>query len=387
MTRSDIKSADRARAWSLSWEPRADGAMVATLGGRWQLADRLPDAQEADETLAKNSTIKSLVMDGSAIEAWDSGLLAFLSKVASICAQRSIAFDTAGLPEGARRLLALATAVPERAGARRSVERDSFLTAVGKEFMNGIKSAGQLVSFLADSARSFSRMLRGKAGFRFRDLLGLMQACGAQALPIVTLISLLVGMILAFVGAVQLSQFGAEIFVADLVALGMAREMAGMMTGIVMAGRTGAAYAAQLGTMQVNQEIDAFKTFGIEPMNFLVLPRMIALIVMVPLLTVYANLVGILGGAVVGIGFMGLGPLEYLTTTQSSVSLGDFAGGLFKAAVFGILIAVAGCMRGINCGRSAQAVGDAATSAVVTGIIFIIVSDTALTVIYMALGV
>ena len=163
--------------------------------------------------------------------------------------------------------------------------------------------------------------------------------------------------------------------------------MAGMMTGIVMAGRTGAAYAAQLGTMQVNQEIDAFKTFGIEPMNFLVLPRMIALIVMVPLLTVYANLVGILGGAVVGIGFMGLGPLEYLSATQASVGLGDFAGGLFKAAVFGILIAVAGCMRGINCGRSAQAVGDAATSAVVTGIIFIIVSDTTLTVIYMALGV
>ena len=387
MTASAKKTAGRARAWSIAWEPRADGTMVATLSGRWQMADNLPDAKEADENLARNSGVRSLVVDGSAVEAWDSGLLAFLSKVATICTQRSVAFDTSGLPEGARRLLALATAVPERAGARRSVDRDSFLTAVGREFMNGVKSAGQLVEFLAESSRSFARMLRGKAGFRFRDLLALMQACGAQALPIVTLISLLVGMILAFVGAVQLSQFGAEIFVADLVALGMAREMAGMMTGIVMAGRTGAAYAAQLGTMQVNQEIDAFKTFGIEPMNFLVLPRMIALIVMVPLLTVYANLVGILGGAVVGIGFMGLGPLEYLSATQASVGLGDFAGGLFKAAVFGILIAVAGCMRGINCGRSAQAVGDAATSAVVTGIIFIIVSDTTLTVIYMALGV
>lgn len=387
MTRSAKKTAGPERAWSIAWEPRSEGTMVAVLGGRWQLTDRLPDAKEADETLARNGAVKRLTVDGSAIEAWDSGLLAFLSKVATICTQRSIAFDTAGLPEGARRLLALATAVPERAGARRSVDRDSFLTAVGREFLNGVKSAGQLVSFLIDSSRSFARMARGKAGFRFRDLLSLMQACGAQALPIVTLISLLVGMILAFVGAVQLSEFGAEIFVADLVALGMAREMAGMMTGIVMAGRTGAAYAAQLGTMQVNQEIDAFKTFGIEPMNFLVLPRMVALIVMVPLLTVYANLVGILGGAVVGIGFMGLGPLEYLETTRSAVGLGDFAGGLFKAAVFGILIAVAGCMRGINCGRSAQAVGDAATSAVVTGIIFIIVSDTTLTVIYMALGI
>lgn len=387
MRRSRNQPSDRARAWSLTWAPRADGALVATLAGRWQLADGLPDAQEAAEAMARNSGTGRLVVDGSAIEAWDSGLLAFLSKVAGICTQRSVAFETAGLPEGARRLLALAVAVPERAGARRSVERDSFLATVGKEAMGFVKSAGQMVSFLMDAIRSFARMLHGKAGFRFRDLLTLMQACGAQALPIVTLISTLVGMILAFVGAVQLTQFGAQIFVADLVSLAMAREMAGMMTGIVMAGRTGAAFAAQLGTMQVNQEIDAFKTFGIDPMNFLVLPRMIALIVMVPLLTIYANLVGILGGALVGVGVMGLGPLEYLDRTQAAVGLGDFAGGLFKAAIFGILIAVAGCMRGMNCGRSAQAVGDAATSAVVTGIIFIIVSDTALTVIYMILGI
>lgn len=373
--------------WSLAWRDGQDGALVAVLGGHWHLADGLPDASEAESTLAGRSGVRRLLVDGSALEAWDSGLLAYLSKLASICAQRSITFETTGLPEGARRLLGLATAVPERAGARRSVDRDGFVTAVGREALRGISSTGQLVDFLIDSARAASGMLRGRAGFRYRDLLVLMQACGAQALPIVTLISLLVGMILAFVGAVQLTAFGAQVFVADLVSLAMAREMAGMMTGIVMAGRTGAAFAAQLGTMQVNQEIDAFKTFGIDPMRFLVLPRMIALIVMVPLLTIYANLVGMLGGAMIGVGVMGIGPLEYLDRTQSAVGLGDFAGGLFKAAIFGVLIAVAGCMRGMNCGRSAQAVGDAATSAVVTGIIFIIVSDTALTVVYMMLGV
>ncbi len=384
MKQTRAQAARQAGSWTLDWQTANDGVLVAVLGGNWRLADSLPDAGEADSTLAGKH---SLLVDGSALEAWDSGLLAYLSKLAGLCAQRSIAFDTKGMPEGARRLLGLATAVPERAGARRSVDRDSFLTAVGRESLKGISSAGQLVSFLTDSARAASGMFRGRPGFRYRDLLALMQACGAQALPIVTLISLLVGMILAFVGAVQLTAFGAQVFVADLVSLAMAREMAGMMTGIVMAGRTGAAFAAQLGTMQVNQEIDAFKTFGIDPMRFLVLPRMIALIVMVPMLTIYANLVGMLGGALVGVGVMGIGPLEYLDRTQSSVGLGDFAGGLFKAAIFGVLIAVAGCMRGMNCGRSAQAVGDAATSAVVTGIIFIIVSDTALTVVYMLLGV
>jgi phospholipid/cholesterol/gamma-HCH transport system permease protein len=203
----------------------------------------------------------------------------------------------------------------------------------------------------------------------------------------VSLISFLVGLILAFMGAVQLRQFGAQIYVADLVGLGMAREMGAMMTGIIMAGRTGAAFAARLGTMTVNQEIDALTTMGLPPMEFLVLPRILALVLMTPLLCVYAVLLGMLGGALVGVWMLDLGFMQYYQQTLYALRLMDFVAGLIKGGVFGVLVALAGCLRGMQCGRSASAVGEAATSAVVTGIVWIIVSEAILTVIYDVLGV
>jgi phospholipid/cholesterol/gamma-HCH transport system permease protein len=218
-------------------------------------------------------------------------------------------------------------------------------------------------------------LARGRARFRMSDLLVVIQDCGPRALGIVSLISFLIGLILAFVGAVQLQQFGASIYVANLVAIAMTREIAGIMTAIVMAGRTGAAFAAQLGTMNTNQEIDALSTMGISPMEFLVLPRMLALILMMPLLTIYADLVGILGGAVVGMGMLGLGSVEYFEQTRGAVSLASFFIGVSKSVVFGILVALVGCLRGMQSGRSAAAVGLAATSAVVTSIVLIIVID------------
>jgi phospholipid/cholesterol/gamma-HCH transport system permease protein len=210
-----------------------------------------------------------------------------------------------------------------------------------------------------------------------------LQECGAQALPIVTLISFLVGAILAFIGAVQLQQFGAQIFVANLVGLAMALEMGAMMTAIIMSGRTGAAFAAQLGTMQVNQEIDALTTLGISPMEFLVLPRLLALVLMVPLLTVYANLMGMLGGAAIGVTMLDISLKSYFNQLQEALTIKYCAQGLIKSAVYGVIIALAGCMRGMQSGRSAAAVGQAATSAVVTGIVGIIVASAILTVIYL----
>ena len=172
-----------------------------------------------------------------------------------------------------------------------------------------------------------------------------------QALGIVTLISFLIGLILAFMGAVQLRQFGAQIFVADLVGLGMTREMGAVMTGIIMAGRTGAAFAAQLGTMQVNEEIDALQTMGIPPMEFLVLPRMLALMLMMPLLCVYADMMGMLAGLLIGTGLLDLSLVEYVNETRKAVHLVDFGLGLGKSIVFGALVALAGCLRGMQCGR------------------------------------
>ena len=174
--------------------------------------------------------------------------------------------------------------------------------------------------------------------------------------------------------------FGAQIYVADLVGIAMVRLMAAIMTGIVMAGRTGGAFAAQLGTMQVNQEIDALKTLGISPMEFLVLPRMLALALMMPLLCLYANLMGILGGMVVGVGMLNIGFIQYYNETAKAVGLWNLGIGLFSGVVFGVIVALSGCMRGMQCGRSASAVGDAATSAVVTAIVGIIVSTAVITV-------
>ncbi|MDX1776401.1 MAG: ABC transporter permease, partial [Desulfobulbales bacterium] len=249
------------------------------------------------------------------------------------------------------------------------------------------RSTIDMLGFIGEATRTVGHFLLGRARFRRIDLLIFMEECGAQSLPIVTLISVLVGLILAFVGAVQLKLFGAQIYVANLVAIAMAREMGALMTGIIMAGRIGAAYAAQLGTMQVNEEIDALKTMGLPPMDFLVLPRLLALVLMMPLLTLYSLLLGIVGGAIVGVGMMNITLVQYFTQTQASLDLPNITLGLAKGGIYAILIALAGCMRGMQSGRSAAAVGEATTSAVVTAIVGIIVTDGIFAVICDALGI
>jgi len=271
--------------------------------------------------------------------------------------------------------------------AHRSNTQNPGPREIGKKTMAALIGARDMVTFVGEAVQAFLDLIRGKARFRKTDLVLTIQECGAQALPIVTLISFLVGLILAFVGAVQLKQFGAQIYVANLVGIGMAREMGALMTAIIMAGRTGAAFAAQLGTMRVNQEIDALTTLGISSMHFLVLPRMLALMLMMPLLCLYADLMGILGGAFVGITMLDLGIVEYFNQTKEALDVADFVIGLINSTVFGVLVAIAGCMRGIQCGNNAAAVGNAATSAVVTSIVFIVVSDSLLTLVYNALEV
>jgi phospholipid/cholesterol/gamma-HCH transport system permease protein len=208
-----------------------------------------------------------------------------------------------------------------------------------------------------------------------RDLLEIVQQVGPQALGIVTLIGLLVGLILAYIGAIQLEQFGAQLYVANLVGIAMAREMGGIMVGVILAGRTGAAFAAQLGSMQVNEEIDALRTLGVAPVDSLVIPRMLALIVMIPLLCVYALVAGVLGGVLVSVGTLGISLRLYYEQTILSVGINDVWVGVAKSILFGILIALCGCYHGIRCGRSASAVGEATTKAVVSGIVCIVVAD------------
>ena len=368
-------------------DPAAADTIRLRLSGSWRLSRPLPAAAEVERELEGRSGIRRIAIDVGGLTGWDSGLLIFLRGLDGFADRMGLETDASGLPEGVRRLLRLAAAVPERAGARRAAARESFLARVGRETVALVQASRELVAFLGEVTIAFGRLLRGKARFRRSDLMLILQEVGAQALPIVSMVSFLVGVILAFLGSIQLLQFGAQIYVADLVGLGMARDMAAMMVGIILAGRTGAAFAAQLGTMQVNEEIDALATLGLSPMEFLVLPRVLALVVMTPLLCLYANLMGLLGGAFVGVTFLDLPVVTYLQETQYALQLPDFAAGLIKGGVYGVVVAVAGCLRGMQCGRSSAAVGQATTSAVVTSIVFIVICMAILTLIYNALGV
>ena len=355
------------------------------LQGDWLLASGVPDSGSLQQQIS--SAQQQLSFDCDQLGRWDTSLMTFLVGLLRHCQQNDIDVDQSGLPEGARKLLKLAFAVPERRSERRAVLGQPMLTKIGCVTIEMHRNWNDMLSFTGEVFCSFFKMFRGRMPFRRSDLLFQLETAGPSALFIVTLISILVGMILAFVGAVQLSLFGAEIFIANLVGLGMAREMGAMMTAIIMAGRTGAAYAALLGTMEVNEEIDALRTIGVSPIDFLVLPRLIALLITLPLLCIYADFMGILGGAVVSAGLFDISFAQYFLQIQGFVGLSHFLVGVVKATVFGVLIASAGCFRGLQCGRSASAVGFAATSATVTSIVLIIVADAIITVLCQVLGV
>jgi phospholipid/cholesterol/gamma-HCH transport system permease protein len=361
--------------------PTADTLLIE-LSGSWRLQDEVPALTDVEQQIEATPRLQRMTFDTSALTAWDSALVTFLLELIEFGAQRQMVVAEEGLPDGLRRLLHLATAVPERQGARREAIREPFLDRVGQETLALIASVGDLLGFVGEAVLALGQFLRGRARFRPVELIMLMQECGAQALPIVSLICFLVGAILAFIGAVQLAMFGAQIYVANLVGMAMTLEMGAMMTAIIMAGRTGAAFAARLGTMTVNEEIDALTTLGLSPMEFLVVPRMLALVLMMPLLTLYADLLGILGGGLIGVTVLGISPVEYFNQTRAALTLSACAQGLIKSGVYGMLVALAGCLRGMQCGRSAAAVGQATTSAVVTSIVCIILASAILTVIF-----
>ncbi|MBK1732056.1 hypothetical protein CKO41_09685 [Thiococcus pfennigii] len=367
---------------------RHDEALVLRLAGRWRLAEHPPGAGAVVAALADGPPVPRVTFDTTGITGWDTALAVFLWGVQKATAERGIALDADGLPDGARRLLDLAGAVPAAQDAgKKEARRTGLVTRVGEATLRIWQTLLGALAFLGETALAFVAFLGGRARYRKTDLWLVLQDVGPRALPIVTLISFLVGVILAFVGAIQLSRFGAQIFIADLVGLAMVREMGPMMAAIIMSGRTGAAFAARISTMQVNQEVDALKTLGISPIEFLVLPRILALVIMMPLLTLYADLVGIAGGMAVSISLFGLTFTQYWNETLVALSLQQFAIGLVKAVVFGALIALAGCYQGIKTSGSASAVGTAATSAVVVAIVAIVVADGLFAVALNALGI
>ena len=375
-----------APTWSLVND--GEGRLLLSLAGDWRLAEAAH--LRADSVLAavgEGSGATFIGFEGAALGQWDSLLMTFLLDFNRACAQRELAVDLTGLPDGVQSLLRLAAAVPERKGDRRIARRTFWIAEFGEGARILWQDALFITRFIGEITLTGVALLARRPRFRRIDLWLQIQECGPSALPIVALISLLVGLILAFVGAVQLALFGAQIYIADLVGLGMTREMGALMTAIIMAGRSGAAFAAQIGSMNVNLEISALRVMGFSPIEFLVLPRMLALILVMPILCLFSDLMGIVGGGLVSISFFDIPLTQYLHRTIESVHLPDFLIGVSKGVLFGILIALAGCIRGVQCGRSASAVGNATTSAVVTSIVFIVVADSIVTLICDRLGI
>lgn len=364
----------------------SDGSTTTLkLIGDWVDAGSIPEFKALRPQLGA-LTSGQVRLDCDELGEWNTLLMSFLLQCASYCAERDITLDTAALPENAKRLLSIATSVPPHRREQATPQAWWHVRSPSKALRALLDDLRLSLAFFGDICIALGALVAGKANTRFADFRNFCYQSGPDAFAIISLTSVLVGMILAYLGAVQLQQLGAGIYVADLVTIGLLREMGPLMTAIVMAGRTGAAYAAQLGTMQASEEIDAVRTLGVSPIEFLVIPRVLALLVTMPLLTIYANLLGIVGGGIVA-GGMGISLLQYASQAGAAVSVAHIGVGLLKSVVFAVLIAIAGCRSGMQSGRNSAGVGKAATEAVVTALIYLIVADASINILFQHLGV
>jgi len=355
--------------------------MRVTLGGIWRVTAEKPDWSPA-KLVAKPVGLHIVL--GSDLDEWDSSLLLFIHEMRSWAEGAGVRCELSHLPDGIQAMLLQFTQACEK--SRPSERTETFVATLGLAAADVWVKTREIAHFLGECVLSAGFLVKNPQKFRVRDCLEEIQQCGAMSLPIVSLISLLVGLIMAYQSAILMRQFGADIYVADAVGLVMVRELGSMMTAFILAGRTGAAFAATLGNMRANDEIDALETLGIRAVDFLVLPRLVALGLMMPLLALYANFLGILGGMVVSLGLLDIPPAAYWVQTMSAIDLSDVATGVIKAGAYGVLVGLAGCHRGLQAERSAVGVGRAATSAVVMGLLLIIIADAIFAVAFNVFG-
>ncbi len=355
------------------------------LSGHWRLGAPRPTPEEALQTVPRDHNA-ALPLQAQTLEEWDTSLLIFLNALQTLAENRGLALDTSALPEGIQTLLKL------QEQGRQNQPREgaappplSFLARWGTATLEAVRLFLDLLQFLGELLMALGRLFTGRSAMRLTDLHRQLCACGPSALPIIALISFLMGLVLAFVGSIPLKWFQAQPYVASLVGIGMLRLMSPVMVGIVMAGRTSAAYAAELGTMKTNEELDAFQTQGISLMDFLVLPRFLAMSLMLPLLCLFADMVSILGGMLVAILDLGLTTNAYWSTLITTTRTNDLVVGVVTCAVLGVLDALCGCYQGMRCGRNAAAVGQATTAAVVYSIVCIVIATSLITVITVVL--
>lgn len=365
------------------------GTITVCPRGTWSISGGLADTEALQKTYdgaVAGTRFRLLKFDCSGVKAYDSALVCYILKCLRFCREKNIETDLDSLPKDVLRLTKLARGVIESKSElhSRSNESDIFYR-IGKHITELAGGAQKQLGFLGETVCAFGKFFRGKARYRGRDVLYFIQGCGIDALPIISLISFITGMILAYIGAMQLERFGAIIYVVSLIAIAMYREMGVIMTSVIMCGRTGSAFAAQIGSMQASEEISALRALGINPVEYLVLPRMIALTLMMPILTLYSDVLGLIGGFAV-VSTMGVTAEQFWNQTVITMNLEHLFSGLIKSVFFGWLVAWAGCYRGMTAGRSSLDVGAAATSASVLGITLIVIGDGIFAVVFNILG-
>ncbi len=362
----------------------ADGVLHLALEGRLDARTTGRIWRRANEVLKKAGAVP-VVLDASGLNYCDISGIGFIVNLRHRQRLAGAPFRLQGLSEETQRLLDLFEegSCEERAEERIHVP---WVEQVGQGAIDLWHAVRDLIVFIGHLTISLVRAVLRRQKVRWNDTFIVAEAAGVNALPIVVLIGFTMGLIIAFQSAVSLRRFAAEIYVADAVILSMFREMAPFFTAIILAGRSGSAFAAEIGTMKVNEEIDALETMGLDPLPFLAIPRVLAGVLVMPLLTVFANLAGLVGGGVV---FLSLGfPLvTYFNRLTLRGDVGDFVGGLVKSLVFGILVAASGCHQGLQTGTGAKAVGESTTRSVVSSIVLIVVADGMLAVIFYALGI
>lgn len=349
-------------------------------------ADRVSSLwPEAMGVLAKHKP-KQLIVDACGVDYCDGSGVALLLNLGNHQKRANAAFEIQNLPARFEQLLAihdpgqLLFQRPKRRTLRRLIE-DIGKTAAGVAF--DIKT---LITFLGELTASLFYVLLHPGRLRWKDTILTAELAGANAFGIIAVISLLLGLILAFQSAIPMQRYGAQIFVADFVAIITIKELAPLVTAIILAGRTGSAFAAELGTMKVKEEVDALTTMGLEPVRFLIAPRVVAAVFVTPLLVIFSNLFALLGCAVV-MKSLGFTMVTYVNRVQAAIGLTDLFGGLVKSVFFGLLVAAIGCLRGMQTSSGAQAVGISATRAVVSGIFLILCADAVFAVIFYYLGI
>ncbi len=370
---------------TLNTEVSKDGALTMIISGRLDSTSTGSIWQEAVKVLERASS-KRVVVDASGIDYCDGSGIGLLMELQRHQREIGGELEIKGFREESQKLMALFDpadfekshiATPIKAKLPEEVGRATF--TVWENIHTQISFLGELIVALIYAAGNPRRV-------RWKDAFLIAETAGVNALPIVALISFLIGLIMAFQSAIPMREFGAEIFVADLIALSMLRELGPLMTAIIMAGRTSSAFAAELGTMKVNEEIDALTTMGLNPVRFLVVTRVVATLVMMPLLTIFSNLLGVIGGSVVLLS-LGYPLITYIDRIMTAASYVDLLGGLLKSLAFGLIVAGIGCLRGLKTTTGASAVGDSTTRAVVSAIILIVLTDGVFSVVYFYIGI